>query len=230
MAPLTVSVCLCQSTWKQAAEHGVSPSLSPTWKVALLSDGSVSRHLQLMTGQPVELVRPSLQHRAGTLSSCCMSSAIPIFGLHQRQLLNTGLPRASGHWHGDCRPAGQRSRSPWTQVTARGLSAHTSDWVLSPSLSLLSRLARPLLEANATLKTLADSGLGHPCIQVNLTVNGRVLVSASSWWNSAQMSQYLGEAHKPIWINLSSNRTELYREITQIYCGHSPDLERCAAV
>ena len=67
------------------------------------------------------------------------------------------------------------------------------------------------------------------CAQVNLTVNGQVLVCASSWWNSAQMSQYLGEAHKPIWINLSSNRTELYREITQIYCGHSPNLERCAA-
>ena len=46
-----------QSTWKQAAEHGVSPALSPTWKVTLLSDGSVTRHLQLMTGHTVDVVR-----------------------------------------------------------------------------------------------------------------------------------------------------------------------------
>ncbi len=66
------------------------------------------------------------------------------------------------------------------------------------------------------------------CAQVHLDVKGETLVCASSWWNTAQISGYLGETQKPIWINLSSKRTEIYREITQIYCGHSADLEKCA--
>lgn len=57
-------------------------------------------------------------------------------------------------------------------------------------------------------------------------MDGKVLVCATSWWNTHQISQYLGETQKPIWINLSSNRTEVYRDITQLYCGHSADLER----
>ena len=31
--------------------------LTPTWKMLLLSDGSVTRHLQLLTGQHIEVVR-----------------------------------------------------------------------------------------------------------------------------------------------------------------------------
>ena len=64
------------------------------------------------------------------------------------------------------------------------------------------------------------------CAQVHLDVKGETLVCASSWWNTAQISGYLGETQKPIWTNLSSKRTEIYREITQIYCGHSADLEK----
>ena len=30
--------------------------LTPTWKMLLLSDGSVTRHLQLLTGQHIEVV------------------------------------------------------------------------------------------------------------------------------------------------------------------------------
>ena len=33
--------------------------LSPTWKLMLLSDGSVTRHLQLLTGQHIKVVSPS---------------------------------------------------------------------------------------------------------------------------------------------------------------------------
>ncbi len=65
-------------------------------------------------------------------------------------------------------------------------------------------------------------------VQLHLSVNGKALVCATSWWNTTEISQYLEAKEKPIWINLSANRTELYREITNVYCGHSPDLERCA--
>ena len=33
--------------------------LAPTWKMLLLSDGSVTRHLQLLTGQHIEVVTTS---------------------------------------------------------------------------------------------------------------------------------------------------------------------------
>lgn len=56
-----------------------------------------------------------------------------------------------------------------------------------------------------------------------------MLVCATSWWNTAEIKSYLGQTQKPIWVNLSANRTELYREITNVYCGFSPDMERCEA-
>ncbi|KAK9908334.1 hypothetical protein WJX75_006252 [Coccomyxa subellipsoidea] len=62
--------------------------------------------------------------------------------------------------------------------------------------------------------------------ELHLSVEGTALVCATSWWNTDEIARYLGQTQKPIWINLSVNRTELYREITQVYCGHSPDLER----
>ena len=37
--------------------------LTPTWKMLLLSDGSVTRHLQLLTGQHIEVVsQPRCAH------------------------------------------------------------------------------------------------------------------------------------------------------------------------
>ena len=37
--------------------------LTPTWKMLLLSDGSVTRHLQLLTGQHIEVVtQPRAAH------------------------------------------------------------------------------------------------------------------------------------------------------------------------
>lgn len=53
--------------------------MSPTWKMMLLSDGSVTRHLQLLTGQHIEVVScclapPSMQRSA--ISSCQMPSAL----------------------------------------------------------------------------------------------------------------------------------------------------------
>ncbi|KAL6761290.1 hypothetical protein V8C86DRAFT_2535145 [Haematococcus lacustris] len=46
---------LWQGTEQEALTAPSSPfsALNPTWKVLLLSDGSVTRHLQLMTGRPV---------------------------------------------------------------------------------------------------------------------------------------------------------------------------------
>ena len=44
--------------------------LTPTWKMLLLSDGSVTRHLQLLTGQHIDVVR-RLTHVAYSLFDAC---------------------------------------------------------------------------------------------------------------------------------------------------------------
>ena len=50
--------------------------LTPTWKMLLLSDGSVTRHLQLLTGQHIDVVR---RHIELTLFDAC-----PALIAHQR--------------------------------------------------------------------------------------------------------------------------------------------------
>ena len=48
-----------QSDYKQAANHDISPALRAPWRIALLSDGSIVRHLETMTDGQIEKV-PSL--------------------------------------------------------------------------------------------------------------------------------------------------------------------------
>ncbi len=50
---------LCMQGSEEEALAGGAPtgSLAPAWRVILLSDGSVTRHLQLLTGLRVEVVR-----------------------------------------------------------------------------------------------------------------------------------------------------------------------------
>ena len=47
-----------QGSEEDALQAGAPPGgLAPSWRVMLLSDGSVTRHLQLLTGLRVEVVR-----------------------------------------------------------------------------------------------------------------------------------------------------------------------------
>lgn len=46
-----------------------------------------------------------------------------------------------------------------------------------------------------------------------------VLVYAASWWNAGAVGEYLRDTSKPIWTNLSQERTELYRDIRRVYHG-----------
>lgn len=55
--------------------------------------------------------------------------------------------------------------------------------------------------------------------------SNRAMVYASSWWDAAHVSEYLKDTSRPIWESLSQGRTELYRDIQQVYCGHSAFLE-----
>lgn len=40
------------------------------------------------------------------------------------------------------------------------------------------------------------------------------------------MDRYLQDRSKPIWVSLQSEHVELYREVQQVYHGHSKRLEQ----
>ncbi len=142
-------------------------------------------------------------------------------------------------------PAGERSRHQRATNSARGVvSTHQPlplqilitnlqiECVPVPAKGIfLCHSARMLFAC--TLLTGSNQRTDRSVVvlsQLHLSVKGTALVCATSWWNTAEISAYLGQTQKPIWVNLSQNRTELYREITNVYCGHSKDLERCALV
>ena len=80
----------------------------------------------------------------------------------------------------------------------------------------------------------ASSDVSAPCtpsdgMQVFLRLpqgsSKRAMVYASSWWDAAHVDEYLKDTSRPIWESLSQGRTELYRDIQQVYCGQSAYLE-----
>ncbi|KAK9830507.1 hypothetical protein WJX72_012138 [[Myrmecia] bisecta] len=138
-----------QGSEDEAVFQGMLPvQLSPPWKVILLSDGSVTRHLQLMTDLKVHVD--------------CLEMA------------NIGEDR-------------------------EGLPMGAE---LIPG---------PLLQRQVLLRSPGPSQ--------------RALVYAASWWNADHVNEYLKDGSQPIWVSLSRERTELYREIQQVYHGNSPYLE-----
>lgn len=78
---------------------------------------------------------------------------------------------------------------------------------------------------------LAHSGHSLSALQVLLRLPDAdkgskvAMVYACSWWDAAHVSEYLKDSSRPIWESLSQGRTELYRDIQQVYCGHSDYLE-----
>ena len=62
--------------------------------------------------------------------------------------------------------------------------------------------------------------------QVWLCNTSRVRLGyAVSWWEASNIDQYLKNKSLPIWENLASLRTEIYREIQKVQYGHSDALE-----
>jgi chorismate lyase len=53
------------------------------------------------------------------------------------------------------------------------------------------------------------------------TASGQRLAYATSWWNADHVDEYLQNRSLPIWSSLARLRTELYRDVRGICCGHS---------
>jgi chorismate--pyruvate lyase len=46
------------------------------------------------------------------------------------------------------------------------------------------------------------------------TKSGQRLAYATSWWDAAVIESNLTDTKLPIWVNLTSNRAELYRDVS----------------
>lgn len=145
-----LSTILWQGSESEARKQ-LPLNMAPPWKVMLLSDGSVTRHLQLLTDLPVQV-------------DCLEMRNVG----HSTEGLPPGVEAIPG-------PRTQR------QVLLR----------------------------------LPDADKGSKV----------AMVYACSWWDAAHVSEYLKDSSRPIWESLSQGRTELYRDIQQVYCGHSDYLE-----
>ncbi|KAG1664696.1 hypothetical protein FOA52_006671 [Chlamydomonas sp. UWO 241] len=126
-----------------------NPRLPSLWKVLVLSDGSVTRHLQILTGTKVEVD--------------CLS------------MVNIG-------------------------DELQGLPPNTH------------MIPGPRVQRQVLLRPG-----GKECAP---------LVYACSWWNATDVDTYLSDKSKPIWVSLSQEHVELYREVQLVYHGHSASLER----
>ncbi|MFM2431133.1 MAG: hypothetical protein RLZZ511_2346 [Cyanobacteriota bacterium] len=60
--------------------------------------------------------------------------------------------------------------------------------------------------------------------QVWLKNGGERLVYATSWWELSHVDEYLQNRSLPIWASLATRRTELYRDVQGLYCGHNEEL------
>jgi chorismate lyase len=129
-----------------AVQSGLAHSqLPPAWQLLLLGDGSPTRHLQLLTGEPIE-------------------------------------------------------------VDVLDMSVVGMDPDGAPPEIL--EIPGPRLRRQVWLRT----------------VSGQRLAYATSWWNAEHVDEYLQNRSIPIWASLAKLRTELYRDVRGIACGHSPIL------
>uniref|UniRef100_A0A7S0YEE5 Uncharacterized protein n=1 Tax=Polytomella parva TaxID=51329 RepID=A0A7S0YEE5_9CHLO len=133
--------------WKGTAEDAVKRSegvMSPSWRMFLMSDGSVTRHLGLLVGGQVTI-----------------------------ELLSTSEVR--------------------------------DDEVPDEA---------KIVEGRKVCRQVVLKSSAHPSVP---------LVYASSWWSVEQMEACLKDRQQPIWVSLSRDRTELYRELLTFECGNPSD-------
>ncbi|NJL01151.1 MAG: DUF98 domain-containing protein [Spirulinaceae cyanobacterium RM2_2_10] len=61
-------------------------------------------------------------------------------------------------------------------------------------------------------------------VWLHSATSGQYLAYAASWWDASQVDDYLQNRTLPIWDNLASLHSELYRDVQGLYYGHSEAL------
>lgn len=146
----------CRGERPSVVSSRLMRNLSPAWKMMLLSDGSVTRHVELLTGGDVKV-------------EC----------LEMKTMLENGDEEEE-----------------------------EEAFFLVPEASAI---PGPVIQRQVFLYS---ESVAEPCVY------------AVSWWNKSKAEAFLTDVKSPIWVNLSDNKTELFREVKTLYEGHSEELER----
>ena len=188
--------------------------LSPAWRIMLLSDGSVTRHLRLLCPRlrkaRLECTR---QGPVGDFAAAGGRGAMPddvalIEGPLVRREVLLRIDDAEWEWEeeeeeleleleleGDGGAAGSETET----------ESESDKNPSNPSAIPPSRFAR---------------SPGGPAASSSLPA-----VYAASWWSEETFKTYMTDDESPMWTNLRSQNVELYREVRRVYLGDNAALE-----
>ncbi|EFJ47999.1 hypothetical protein VOLCADRAFT_104962 [Volvox carteri f. nagariensis] len=186
-----------QASAEDAQSNAVPSGLSPMWKVLLLSDGSVTRHLQLLSGSPVAVECLSMRNVGWSLEGLPPGTELIPGPRVQRQVLLRCQPVTSGLADSNANESSSSGVDNSAQITSSN--------------------------SNDSGGCGGDNDGGGRGAQGPALLP---LVYASSWWNADTVDEYLRDKSKPIWVSLSQGHIELYREVHALFCGCSPPLEQ----
>lgn len=188
-------------------------SLPPPWKFLLLSDGSVTRHLHILTGKPVavdllEMGRiddgdDGTENADESFSTFSSSSEEEDDDSASSTSVAFGLPSGAELLRG---PLVQRRVLLRADGGAGEALVYAASWWNERDAA--AALDGKKRKKTKTKKESKNSLTSSPCPSL----------SPSSASPSPSRSQ-------PIWTSLASSRTELFREIRTLYLGGCPALE-----
>ena len=184
------------------ARGAMAPLLAPPWRLMLLSDGSVTRHLQLLTDAKV--IVDVLSHDAVRLEDVARDPTVPV---DVAKILAANI-----------------RNTPERSVREDPDFSDFSGTVGSPRHDD-SNSAEP----KGTIDSCAH--LLHREVDLCDGRDGTPLVYASSWWTPEAAERFGilrpdgAATERAVWMHLSERRTELFREVRRLYRGASPALE-----
>jgi len=177
-------------------------NLSPTWRLILLSDGSVTRHVRALSMGDVQV----------------HTFNVDTFKVERVRLAGThDAADAPEEKDAERRPD---ERAPHTDEDARSRASG------GPALGSSRPSPRRAVPADVLAMLQASSKGTVLQRETWLSVENRRLVYAVSWWDEATYQRYMKEESRTIWENLRDCKAELYREIRTIYRGQNPELSR----
>ena len=209
------------AAWSGSEDEALDPrsspeafaALPPPWKVLLLSDGSVTRHLQILTGSPVAVDLLEMGPIAGSGGGGGSGAANGADDADQYDAVDEESDNGQHNSSSSDLPSGaELLRGPLVQrrVLLRADEGRGEALVYAASWWNAG-------DAAAALDGVASSGPGSSPSSSSSSSSSPAASSSPS--PSRQREQ-------PIWTSLASSRTELFREIRSLYLGGCPALER----
>lgn len=185
------------------ARGAMAPLLAAPWRLMLLSDGSVTRHLQLLTDAKV--VVDVLSHDAVRLEDVARDPTVPP-DVAKILAADIPFPERSGE-------------DPDFSGTTGSIDESNP---IDESSSM---------EPKGTTTIDSCTHLLHREVDLCDGRDGTPLVYASSWWTPEAAERFGilrpdgAATERAVWMHLSERRTELFREVRRLYRGASPALE-----